>query len=87
MTQASDKNLAGRWSPTALLMLADQVEAAARSLDNPTPERLRSLVDALFARAVDDDTLGECDLSLRDLTVAREALTRALLRLHRQEAP
>ncbi|MCC7107949.1 MAG: HDIG domain-containing protein [Deltaproteobacteria bacterium] len=71
----------------ALLMLSDQIEAAARSLDNPTPERLRSLVDALFARAVDDDTLGECDLSLRDLTVAREALTRALLRLHRQEAP
>lgn len=71
----------------ALVMLADQIEAASRSLDDPTPTRLRGLVDALFARAIDDDTLGECDLSLRDLTMAREALTRALLRLHRQEGP
>ncbi|MBI1947914.1 MAG: HDIG domain-containing protein [Deltaproteobacteria bacterium] len=69
----------------ALVMLADQIEGASRNLGDPTPARLRSLVDALFARAIDDDTLGECDLSLRDLTVAREALTRALLRLHRQE--
>lgn len=74
-----------RSKEAALVMLADQIEGASRGLSDPTPARLRSLVDALFARAVGDDTLGACDLSLRDLTVAREALTRALLRLHRAE--
>jgi putative nucleotidyltransferase with HDIG domain len=69
----------------ALVMLADQIEGASRGLEDPTPSRLRELVEALVARAINDDTLGECDLSLRDLATAREALTRALLRLHRQE--
>ena len=44
-----------------------------------------SVVLARVDDVVDDDALGECDLSLRELTVAREALTRALLRLFRQE--
>lgn len=74
-----------RSKEAALVMLADQIEGASRALGDATPARLRGLVDALFARAVDDDTLGECDLSLRDLTLAREALARALLRLFRQE--
>lgn len=70
---------------SALVMLADQIEAAARSLDEPSPERLASLVDAFVSRAIADDTLLECDLSLRDLGRARDALQRALLRVHRKE--
>ncbi|HEY4222591.1 MAG TPA: HD domain-containing protein, partial [Myxococcota bacterium] len=70
---------------SALVMLADQIEAASRSLTQPTRENLTSLVDALVNRAIADDTLSECDLSLRELGRAREALSRALLRLHRQE--
>jgi putative nucleotidyltransferase with HDIG domain len=69
---------------SALVMLADQIEAAARNLDEQTPERLCDLVDALVNRAITDDTLSECDLSLRDLGRAREALQRALLKVHRQ---
>lgn len=70
---------------SALVMLADQIEAAARNLGDPTPERLCDLVDALVNRAITEDTLAECDLSLRDLGRAREALQRALLKVHRQE--
>ncbi len=69
---------------SAIVMLADQIEAAARNLDEPTPERLCDLVDALVNRAMTDDTLSECDLSLRDLGRAREALQRELLKVHRQ---
>lgn len=69
---------------SAIVMLADQIEAAARNLEEQTPERLCDLVDALVNRAITDDTLSECDLSLRDLGRAREALQRALLKVHRQ---
>lgn len=70
---------------SALVMLADQIEAASRSLDEPSPERLASLVDVFVSRAIADDTLLECDLSLRDLGRARDALRRALLKVHRKE--
>jgi hypothetical protein len=70
---------------SALVMLADQIEAAARSLDDPSPERLAGVVDAFVSRAIADDTLLECDLSLRDLGRARDALHHALLRVHRHD--
>lgn len=72
---------------SALVMLADQIEAAARSLDAPTTEALCGVVDAFVNRAIGDDTLVECDLSLRDIGRARDALQRALLRIHRKERP
>jgi putative nucleotidyltransferase with HDIG domain len=70
---------------SAIVMLADQIEAASRSLASPSKEKLCDLVDALVNRAIADDTLSECDLSLRELGFVREALQRALLRLNRQE--
>ncbi len=71
---------------SALVMLADQVEAASRQLDKPTPEGLCGLVDAFVNRAIAEDTLSECELSLKELGRAREALQRALLRMFRQDA-
>ena len=70
---------------SALTMLADQIEAAARNLSEPSPERLCELVDGLVNRAITEDTLADCDLSLRDLGRARAALQGALLKLYPQE--
>jgi cyclic-di-AMP phosphodiesterase PgpH len=51
----------------ALVMLADVVEAASRTLDDPTPARIRGMVQSLFNRILSDGQLEECDLTLKDL--------------------
>jgi putative nucleotidyltransferase with HDIG domain len=51
----------------ALVMLADVVEAASRTLENPTPARIKGMVQSLFNRVLSDGQLEECDLTLKDL--------------------
>jgi cyclic-di-AMP phosphodiesterase PgpH len=66
---------------SAVVMLADKIEAASRSLSDPTPARLSDLVDALVGKALAEDALAECELSMRDVARAREAFRAGLLRM------
>ncbi|MDP2645275.1 MAG: HDIG domain-containing protein [Desulfobacterales bacterium] len=50
-----------------LVMLADIVEAASRTLENPTPARLQGLVQNLVNKAFSDGQLDNCELTLKDL--------------------
>ena len=52
---------------TALVMLADVVEAASRSLEYPTPSRIQGLVQQLINKVFTDNQLDECPLTLKDL--------------------
>jgi putative nucleotidyltransferase with HDIG domain len=61
-----------RTREAALVMLADVVEAASRTLDNPTPARIKGLVKTLLDRVLSDGQLDECELTLKDLgTISR----------------
>ncbi len=50
-----------------LVLLADQVESASRTLTDPTSARIQGLVQKLFNGVFADGQLDECDLTLRDL--------------------
>ena len=50
-----------------LVMLADVVEAASRTLDNPTPSRIQGHVQNLINHIFSDGQLDECELTLKDL--------------------
>lgn len=56
-----------RTKVAAIVMLADAVEAASRTLDDPTPQRIQSLTNSVITRIFLDDQLGRCDLTLKDL--------------------
>ena len=51
----------------ALIMLADSVEAASRSLKSPSRENLKLLITEIFENYLQDGQLDDCDFSLRDL--------------------
>jgi len=70
---------------SALVMLADQIESAARNLDDDdvSPARLARVVDHFVNRALTTDLLASCDLSLKELERARAALKTALNELSR----
>ena len=63
----------------AILMIADSVEAASRTLDNPTPTRVQDFVEHIIEGIrLDDEQLDECDLTLRDLATIKKTLVRTL---------
>jgi putative nucleotidyltransferase with HDIG domain len=63
---------------TAIVMLADAVEAAARSLTRPTPDRLDEVVRRLIREKLEDGQLDECPLTFRDLDRIAAAFVRIL---------
>jgi len=50
-----------------LVMLADMVEAASRSLIDPTPARIQGMVHKIINKVFSDGQLDECELTLKDL--------------------
>ena len=67
---------------TAILMLADSVEAASRSLEDPSHKRLKSLIDLLFKERIEDGQLEDTDLTFRDLTAIKETFLQMLLGIY-----
>jgi hypothetical protein len=52
---------------TAIVLLADSVEAATRSLRDPTPEKIKEMVHKVINNKFIEGQLDECDLTLKDL--------------------
>ncbi len=73
----------------AILMLADAVEAATRTLSDPTPARIRGGVQKIINGIFVDGQLDECDLTLRDLHIIANNFVRILTGIfhHRIEYP
>ena len=74
---------------TALVMLADVVEAAARTLEHPTPSRIQGLVQQLINKLFSDNQLDECPLTLADLHRIARSFNKILNGIyhHRVEYP
>ncbi|MFQ5679355.1 MAG: HD family phosphohydrolase [Gemmatimonadota bacterium] len=74
---------------TAVVMLADAVESASRTLSEPTPERIRQLVDRLVEARLEEGQLDQSPLTLRDLGIVRNEFARVLTGLyhHRIDYP
>jgi hypothetical protein len=64
---------------TGICMLADGVEAASRTLDDPKPARIRTLIQRIIDDRVAAGELDECPLTLRDLGRIREAFLKVLV--------
>lgn len=72
-----------------LVMLGDVIEASSRTLSNPTPARIRSLVRERIERIYMDGQLDDCELTLRNLNTIAETFTRILTGIfhHRVDYP
>ncbi len=71
-----------QFKEAAIMMIADSCEAAARSLAEPTPENIRFIVTKIIDAILADDQLGECDLTLRELTQIRESMIKSLVAIY-----
>jgi len=67
---------------TAIAMLADGVESAARVLPDPTPEHIRELIDRIVQMRIEDGQLDECPLTLRDIEWVKRQFAHVLLGMY-----
>jgi len=63
----------------AIIMLADSVEAASRSLEKPNAARIEALVKNIIDRKFKDAQLDDCNLTFRDLHTISRVFTQILL--------
>jgi putative nucleotidyltransferase with HDIG domain len=78
-----------RTKVAAIVMLSDSVEAASRTLDNPTPDQIQMLTSSVITRFFLDDQLSMCDLTLKDLRVISRSFNLVLTGIfhHRIDYP
>jgi len=65
-----------------IIMLADGTEAATRSITDPTPQKIRAMIQKVFSLVQNDGQLDECDLSLKDLSRIGDAFEKVVLAMH-----
>lgn len=74
---------------TGIAMLADAVEAASRTLEDPTPARINGLIQRIIDDRFKSGELDECPLTLRDLARIKESFVQILIGIfhHRIDYP
>lgn len=67
-----------------ILMLADGIEAASRTLSEPNLDRIQGLVQKMINKTFASGQLEECELTLRDLHLIAKSFTRVLNGIYHQ---
>ncbi len=72
-----------------LVMLADMVEAASRTLVDPTPSRIQGMLQRIIRKVFSDGQLDECELTLKDLNEIAKSFNKTLSGIfhHRVDYP
>ena len=65
-----------------LVMIADSCEAACRSLEDPTPSRIKTTVDTIINNMFVDGQFDESNITLKRLKIISQIYTKTLIALH-----
>ncbi len=71
-----------RTKEAAIVMLADAVEGAARTLPEATPNKIEAVVHNMAMKRLQDGQFDECDLSLRELSQIEASISKTLAAHH-----
>lgn len=67
-----------------LVMLADAIEAASKTLPDPTPDRVQWLMQKIVNKIFTDGQLDECELTLKDLHLITKSFNRVFAGIYHQ---
>jgi cyclic-di-AMP phosphodiesterase PgpH len=72
-----------------IIMLADSIEAAVRSISEPTKDKITVMVNNIIKDRLEDGQLDNCDLTLKELNIIKKAFIKSLMGIyhHRIEYP
>jgi putative nucleotidyltransferase with HDIG domain len=63
---------------TAVISIADSVEAAVRSMPHPNADKIKKLVNNIVQERLEDGQLNECDITLKELEVIKNTFCETL---------
>lgn len=67
---------------SAIIMLADSVEAAVRSLDEKTPMAIENILRKIFSAKIEDNQLSEANLTFKEIEVITKTFVKVLMSIH-----
>jgi len=67
---------------TAVVMMADSVEAASRSISKMDEQKINDLVDNIITSQINDGQFLNSDITLKDINVVKKVLKKKLLNIH-----
>lgn len=69
---------------SAIVMLADTIEAAARTLSNPVPSKIKGLVEDLIEKKIEDGQFAKVNLSMEEIGKIRDSFIPTLIAMFHQ---
>ena len=70
-----------QFKESAIIHMADGVEAASRSLRKITPQHLGELIDQIFHERIEDGQLDECPLTFEEISKIKSSFNFTLLNM------
>ena len=67
---------------TAVVMMADSVEAASRSIPKPTEQNINDLVDNIINAQMEDKQLTNADITMKEINTVKKVLKKKMLSIH-----
>jgi putative nucleotidyltransferase with HDIG domain len=67
---------------TAILMMADAVEAASKSLKEPTVDKIQQFVDAIINKQIDEKQFNDCNITLSEIETVKKVLSKKLINIY-----
>ena len=63
-------------------MMADSVEAATKSLQNPTYEQIDDFVDKIIKKQLDDNQFAAADITFKEIETVKKVLKNKLTNIY-----
>lgn len=67
---------------SAIIMLADSIEAAVRSLDEKTPRAIEEMLRKIINGKIEDNQLSEADLTFKEIEIIIQTFVKSLISIH-----
>ena len=67
---------------TAILMMSDSVEAASKSLREPTVDKIEQFVDSIIDKQIDEKQFNDCNITLLEIETVKKVLSKKLINIY-----
>ena len=67
---------------TAILMMSDAVEAASKSLKEPTIDKIQNFVESIVDKQVEEKQFNDCNITLAEIETVKKVLSKKLINVY-----
>ncbi|MCP4805665.1 MAG: HDIG domain-containing protein [Proteobacteria bacterium] len=65
-----------------VIMLADKIEAACRSIKEPNPENVSAMIQRIINSVISEGQFDECPMTVKEITVVADVFKKTVLAIH-----